>query len=150
MEQKRKIVPPVYLLITLLLMYGFYRWLPLMEILGWPARYGGAFLMVFGGAMTAMSAGLFKKVDTGLVPFDEARVLVTSGFFRYTRNPMYLGMVLLLLGFAILSGALGPFIPIPFFVWIIRNNFILGEERFMEAAFGEEYLSYKKLVRRWM
>lgn len=150
MEKKRKIVPPVYLLLTLLLMYAFYRWLPLMEILGWPASYGGAFLMVFGATMGVMSAALFKKVDTGLVPFDEARVLVTVGFFRYTRNPMYLSMVMLLLGVAILSGKLGPFIPIPFFIWIIRNNFILGEERFMEEAFGEEYLSYKKLVRRWI
>ena len=150
MEQKRKIVPPVYLLLTLLLMYALHRWLPLMELLGWPERYGGAFLMVFGGTMTAMSAGLFKKVDTGLVPLDEARVLVTGGFFRYTRNPMYLGMVMMLLGVAMLTGTLGPFIPIPFFVWIIRNHFILAEERFMEAAFGEEYLSYKKLVRRWI
>lgn len=77
-------------------------------------------------------------------------MLVTGGFFRYTRNPMYLGMVLLILGAAMLYGTAGALLPAPFFAWIIQRNFIRAEERFMEAAFGEEYLAYKKSVRRWL
>ena len=100
--------------------------------------------------MTAVSAAAFKKVATGLLPFNEATALVTGGFYRYSRNPMYLGMVLLLLGTAMLCGTAGTLLPIPFFVWVIHRNFIPGEERLMAAAFGEEYLEYQNRVRRWV
>jgi len=100
--------------------------------------------------MAAVSAGMFKMVETGLEPFDEATVLVTGGFYRVTRNPMYMGMFLMLLGVALLCGNIGALFPIPVFVLVIRNNFVLGEERFMEAAFGQQYLDYKSNVRRWV
>jgi protein-S-isoprenylcysteine O-methyltransferase Ste14 len=77
-------------------------------------------------------------------------VLVVGGFYRYTRNPMYLGMVTALLGVAILLGTLSAFLPIPIFVWIIQKQFIEGEERFLEEIFGGQYLAYKGKVRRWL
>jgi len=100
--------------------------------------------------MAAIPAGVFLKVDTGLEPFDEAKVLVTSGFFRFTRNPMYMGMFTLLLGVGFMFGSISALIPIPVFFLIIRNNFVIGEERFCEAAFGQQYLDYKTKVRRWI
>ncbi len=150
MEQKRKIVPPVYLLAALILMTVMHFTMPLAEFVPDPYNYGGALLVVLGLGLAAVSARAFKAADTGIVPFDEATALVTSGLYRYTRNPMYLGMVFLLLGTAILFGTAGSALPIPFFVWIIHNNFIVGEERFMEEAFGEQYLEFKSRVRRWL
>jgi protein-S-isoprenylcysteine O-methyltransferase Ste14 len=93
---------------------------------------------------------MFKVADTGLEPFSEATVLVTGGFFRVTRNPMYMGMFLMLAGVAILMGSVGAVLPVPVFVLIIRNNFVLAEERFMESVFGQPYLDYKSKVRRWI
>jgi len=90
------------------------------------------------------------KADTGLLPFEEATVLVTGGIFRFTRNPMYLGMFLMMFGAAFLMGSIGALIPLLIFVLIIRYNFVAGEERFMEAAFGQQYLDYKSKVRRWI
>jgi len=150
MEQKRKIIPPVYLLMTLVLIWPTQYFFPVYQYVLPPEAYSGIILVLFGITMAAISAGMFKRVDTGLEPFDEATVLVTGGFYRVSRNPMYMGMFLMLFGVAMLFGNLGALFPIPVFILIIRNNFVLGEERFMEAAFGQQYLHYKSNVRRWV
>ncbi len=150
MEQKRKIVPPVYLLGALLMMMVMNQWAPLGQYVAAPFHYGGIILASIGVVMAAISAGAFKKADTGVVPFEEATVLVTGGFYRFTRNPMYLGMAMFLAGVSVLIGTTGTLLPIPFFIAVIHLNFILGEESFLEDAFGEEYLGYKKKVRRWL
>ena len=150
MEKKRKIVPPVYFLIALTIMIEMHFFAPLAIYAHSLLLYAGVLLASFGLGMAATSARVFKQVDTGIVPFDKATVLVSGGFYRFTRNPMYLGMVLVLLGIALALGTAGSLVPIPFFIWVIHLNFILGEERFLEEAFGEEYLAYKSKVRRWL
>jgi len=150
MEKKRKIIPPVYLFTALLLMWLLQRYFPVQQFIHTPVAYAGVVPVLFGIAMAAVSAGMFLKVDTGLEPFDEATTLVTGGFFRFTRNPMYLGMFLMLFGVAFLLGSLGALMPLLFFVLVIRYNFVAGEERFLEAAFGQQYLDYKSEVRRWL
>lgn len=118
---------------------------------------GGPFVWGFASSFIALgmsiivvAAGLFKKADTALLPFHKSTDLVTSGPYKITRNPMYLGMVLILVGIAFVLGSLPPFFVIPLFIFIIQTNFIQGEERFMEDIFGDEYLDYKKRVRRWI
>ena len=150
MEQKRKIIPPVYLLLALIAMTGFYFFLPIYQYLYLPYTLSGIFLIVAGGGMGAIAVGAFKNAGTPVVPFTKSSAVVTTGFYKYTRNPMYLGMVIGLLGAALLFGVIGSLIPIPVFVLIIRLNFIRGEERFMEHLFGQEYLNYKSRVRRWI
>lgn len=149
-EKKRKIIPPVYLIMTLVLMWVMHHYASVFQYIRPPFAYAGIALVFCGIAMAAISAGMFRLAGTGLEPFDEATTLVTGGFYRYTRNPMYMGMFLMLLGVAILLGSVGALLPVPVFVLIIRNHFVLGEERFMEAAFGQPYLDYKSAVRRWI
>jgi protein-S-isoprenylcysteine O-methyltransferase Ste14 len=110
---------------------------------------GGA-LVVLGIALTAIAAGSFRRAGTPVVPFEISTALVTTGLYRLTRNPMYLGLALALVGVAVLLGTLSPFLPIPVFVWIIQAQFIRGEERFLEEIFGAGYLAYKSRVRRWI
>lgn len=131
-------------------MWFLHYYFPVYQYIHEPLSYIGAVVVFLGIAVTTIPAGVFKKAGTGIMPFDKATVLVTSGFYRYTRNPMYLGMFLLLTGSAILMGSIGAAFPIPVFVLIIRNNFVLGEERFLEASFGQQYLDYKATVRRWL
>lgn len=150
MEQKRKILPPVYFLLTLILMTALHLLLPIARIIPTPYAYAGAVLAVLGIAVTITGARTFRKAGTPVVPFEPSTVLVTHGLYRYTRNPMYLGLVSVLIGAAILFGSLGAWIPIPFFIWIIRARFILGEERFLESIFGGQYREYKRNVRRWL
>jgi protein-S-isoprenylcysteine O-methyltransferase Ste14 len=150
MEKKRKIIPPIYLFLALALMWLLQRFFPVHQYIDRPLAYVGVIPVLFGIAMAAISAGMFVKVDTGLEPFDEATTLVTGGFYRITRNPMYMGMFLMLFGVALLLGSLSTLLPLILFVLVIRNNFVLGEERFLEAVFGQSYLDYKSEVRRWI
>jgi len=93
---------------------------------------------------------LFKKKSTTVKPFQETTSLIINGPFRFTRNPMYIGMVAILLGEAMLFGSLLTFIgPIAFYL-IISWIFIPFEEGSLEGTFGQEYLDYKKKVRRWL
>lgn len=131
-------------------MWALHVWLPIARIVPVPWSYGGAVLVILGLALAAIGSSLFRRAGTPVVPFERSTVLVTNGPYRFTRNPMYLGLVLILLGVAALFGTLGAFLPIPVFVWIIHTRFIVGEERFLEEIFGEQYLAYKARVRRWL
>lgn len=123
---------------------------PLYQYIDEPVAYIGIIAVFLGIAMAVISARTFRKAGTGIRPFEEATSLVTTGFYRFTRNPMYLGMFLMLIGVGMLLGSIGAILPAIVFIMIIRNNFVLGEEQFMEASFGQQYLDYKAKVRRWI
>jgi len=149
-ENRRMIIPPVYLLLALALMPLMHWLFPGYRYVHEPLSYAGVIAVIFGIFMASVSAASFRRAGTGLKPFDEATMLVTGGFYRYSRNPMYLGMILMLAGSAFLLGSAGPLLPLVIFILIIRNHFVLGEERFLEAVFGRRYLDYKSSVRRWL
>jgi protein-S-isoprenylcysteine O-methyltransferase Ste14 len=107
-------------------------------------------LIIAGILMSAAGASSFRKAGTPVIPFETSTALVLGGLYRFTRNPMYLGMTIALLGAAVLFGTLGAFLPLPLFVWVIQTRFIAGEERFLEEIFGQQYLAYKRRVRRWL
>ena len=90
------------------------------------------------------------KAKTGVVPFSESTTLITEGFYKYTRNPMYVGMNSFLLGLLIILNNPLNFIFLIVFFFIVRNMFVIKEEVQMEETFGEEYLIYKDKVRRWL
>jgi protein-S-isoprenylcysteine O-methyltransferase Ste14 len=150
MEQKRKILPPVWLLLTLGAMSALHYLLPWGLLISPPWSYTGAVFIAAGIVIAAIAAFSFNRADTPVIPFEPSTALVTGGLYRFTRNPMYLGMVLVLIGTGLILGTIGSWLPIPVFVWIIRNNFILGEERFLEEIFGKPYTDYKNKVRRWL
>ena len=108
---------------------------------------GLALVAGFGIMMTAV--GLFKKAGTETKPWKPASAVVTDGVYRWTRNPMYLGMGLIYLGLAVFFDSLITLLLlVPLFVWITRNV-IEKEEAYMAAKFGEPYLAYKAATRRW-
>jgi len=150
MEQKRKIIPPVYLAITLALMWLMHHYSPFYQLTAPPMAYLAIIPVFLGIIMAAISAGMFRLAETGIEPFEKATTLVTAGFYRYTRNPMYMGMFMMLLGVGFLLGSVGALLPVPLFILVIRNHFVQGEERFLEAAFGLHYLQYKSKLRRWL
>ena len=76
--------------------------------------------------------------------------MVTQGPYRFSRNPMYLGLVIALVGLSFLFGTIVPMMVIPLFVWIVSKYIIDVEERALEEAFDQTYLEYKKRVRRWI
>src|SRR5882672_4826546 len=136
MEQKRKIIPPIYFLLSLIAMTALHYWLPIARLVPAPWSYCGAVLVIVGVIMSAAASSSFRRAGTPVIPFERSTVLVTSGYYRWTRNPMYLGLVLTLVGAAVLFGTLGAFLPLPVFMWIIQTQFVAGEERFLEEIFG--------------
>lgn len=143
-------LPPVYLLIGLLLAIGLHYTLPLATIIPAPYNWTGAALLIVGIGIIASPAVAFFRAKTTIIPFQESSSLVVSGLYRYSRNPMYVGMVLILTGTAVLCGTLSPFVAPILFVPVINKMIISVEERMLERAFGDDYLEYKKRVRRWL
>jgi protein-S-isoprenylcysteine O-methyltransferase Ste14 len=142
--------PPVYFLAALGVMAILHWYLPIFQLIEKPFRYAGALLIVLSMGLVLWAAVLFKRADTGIVPFTPTKALVATGPYRFTRNPMYLGMVGTLLGAAVLFGTLAPLVAIPLFMALIEWRFILAEEAMLIAAFGEAYAEYKARVRRWL
>tara|TARA_B100000035_G_scaffold261099_1_gene232108 strand:- start:27 stop:419 length:393 start_codon:yes stop_codon:yes gene_type:complete len=104
----------------------------------------------FGFLLAFNSISRFIRAKTGVVPFSESTTLITEGFYKYTRNPMYVGMNSFLFGLlVILNNPINLIFLIVFF-FIVRNLFVIKEEVQMKETFGEEYLLYKDKVRRWL
>lgn len=150
MKKNKLDLPPVYLVLSLGAMVVLHVGLPIARPIHAPYRYGGAVLIVLALALAAWAALLFKRARTGIVPFSDATALVTSGPYRFTRNPMYLGMAGILVGTAIWLGSLTPWLVLPAFMSIIAERFIALEEAMLEKVFGDAYRRYQAAVRRWL
>jgi protein-S-isoprenylcysteine O-methyltransferase Ste14 len=146
----RRVLPPVWLLFTLAATGALDRWLPIATLLPRPWNFSGFAPLILGSVMSVMSAGAFRSAGTPVVPFEPSTRLVTAGWFRVTRNPMYLGLMLVQAGVGMLEGTLGALLPLPVLFVILHFRFIRGEEHFLEGIFGDEYRSYRGRVRRWL
>ena len=123
---------------------------PIKKFVFSPYNYFGVLFIIIGLYMNIWASNFFNKVKTTVKPFETSTTLVTEGLFRLSRHPMYLGMVITLLGLLILLGSITPVIVIPIFIWQMEKKFISIEEKALEEAFGEAYRQYRKKVRRWI
>ena len=147
---EKKILPPTYFIISLLLSVALHFIFPLVKFIAYPWILAGLIFLAAGGLMNLFADMDFKKARTTVKPYEKPVELMTKGVFNFTRNPMYLGMSITLIGEAVLLGSLTPFIiPIVFFV-LMDKMFIRSEEAMLLKTFGERYMSYKSKVRRWL
>ncbi|MDE3177964.1 MAG: isoprenylcysteine carboxylmethyltransferase family protein [Pseudomonadota bacterium] len=146
------IPPPLVGLIVALAMSGAARAFAPIEA---PLALRNALALVVGAAGLAIAlAGVltFRRLGANVNPhrIDRGEVLVTSGVYRFTRNPMYLGLTLFLCGYALwLARPIGALGPVAFVAYITRFQ-ILPEERAMRAKFGAAYEAYARATRRWV
>lgn len=146
----RRVLPPVYFLAALLLMAGLHVAVPIRQVIVFPYRYFGVLFVLGGILLVGAAVRLFGKAGTAIKPFQEASALVVRGPYRLTRNPMYVGLVTVLVGIALLLGSLAPGIIIPLFVALMDWRFLRAEEAALERRFGAAYRDYKAQVRRWL
>jgi len=89
------------------------------------------------------------RAGTHIDPYKPATVLVTSGPFRFSRNPLYFSVTLLYIGAALAFRLLTALLVLPIALIVLHFGVILREERYLEAKFGERYLTFRARVRRW-
>jgi len=124
----------------------------------WPAPFSNLFvfkiigfvLILIGLVIVFSASRTFKKVDTNIEPWKPTSKIVSDGVFAYSRNPIYVAFCLAPIGVGLIFGSLwviGSFVPASIVVYFIA---IKKEEAYLEQKFGDEYLAYKRIVRRWV
>jgi len=150
MSKAKRILPPTYFFASIILMLILHFLAPVAKFIGYPWDLLGIVPLALGIILNLIADAAFKKHGTTVKPFEESSTLVTAGVFRFSRNPMYFGMVLILIGIAVLMGSLTPFLVVVTFGILMDMAFIRTEERMLEEKFGGVWLTYKKQVRRWI
>jgi len=133
-------------------MWALNRWHPLLTVIPRPWNLLGSYVMWSAAIAPVMAFFQFWRAHTTINPHrpESATKLVTSGVYAWTRNPMYLGLSVLLLGWAINLGTLTPLVLAPLFIPLIRHVQIGPEEHALRARFGEDYARYCQRVNRWL
>jgi protein-S-isoprenylcysteine O-methyltransferase Ste14 len=149
-----RIFPPAVPLLTVLIGLGLDRLWPLDLQVGFgpPESYwiGGA---IVGAAVLGLglwSVVLIRRSGQSENPWKPTTQVIQRGPFRITRNPMYLQMVLVCLGFAVAAVSLWILVLTPICAWLLQRLAIVPEEQYLESKFGETYRAYQRRVRRWI
>jgi protein-S-isoprenylcysteine O-methyltransferase Ste14 len=147
------IAPPILLLLALGLGIAFDN----MVTAGWPlgpAGFGlrlvGLVLLVAGFGLAFWAARLFRRAGTALPVWQAATVIVRSGPYAWSRNPIYVGALLAYLGIALALRSNGVLWLLPAVALLLEFGVVRREEAYLEGKFGEAYLGYKRSVRRWL
>ncbi|MEM9631373.1 MAG: isoprenylcysteine carboxylmethyltransferase family protein [Pseudomonadota bacterium] len=147
-----RVPPPAVFAICAALIFLIDTLLPFFSV-GFPGQIVLTLLLVAAGVLTGAQAVLsFLHNKTTVDPREPktTTALVTGGVYRFTRNPMYLGLLCLLLATSVYSGTLAAVIIVPAFIWYLTEFQIKPEEAALQSNFGETYESYRKRVRRWI
>lgn len=147
----KKLLPPQLFLIFILLM-GLICWgLGLKHYILFPYNLLGILFLISGIYLAQSSKNLFLKKETNVNTFDKPNKFITEGFYKYSRNPMYLGFVIALLGISILyQGSISSILGLILFIVIVDRWYIKFEENLMFDKFGDDYVKYCKKTKKWI
>ncbi len=147
-----KLPPPVYAIAAVVLMWFLNKYYPVLETTQqWPVIVGGLMILV-GILIDVLAIVQFRQAKTTINPLrpESSTSLVTSGFYAHSRNPMYVGLLVCLLGVTLLLRSLTPLLVLPLFVVVVTVFQIIPEEKALSKIFGEEFKHYKENVQRWL
>ena len=139
-----------WLLLALVSMMALHLTAPMARVVprGW--FWGGAALAFLGLLLSNVASVRMRRVGTPLEIDRAPTLLLTDGVFALSRNPIYLGMLMLLAGEALMLGTLGALLPWPVLLLVLRLGFVRTEEQRLQALFGERYATYLRRARRWL
>ncbi len=142
--------PPALVLLALIVAIAFDHFWPLAVA---PRPVGvalGTLFSLFGVAIIAWGRVMLARGGTTVNPYRPTTAIISGGPYRFTRNPLYVGIQSLLVGLSFLVGTWwGIALLVPTFL-VLHHGVVLREEAYLERKFGREYLSYKRKVRRWL
>ncbi len=147
---KTKIPPPLVALIFGILVIYSKSTFPKIEI-GWGGFFG-SFMIIIGLIIILSAIIQFKKYKTTITPLNplNATKLIVHGIYKFSRNPMYLGLLLILSGISIIKNPIGGLLFVPLFILYLNRFQIIPEESAMLDLFKDDFLKYKENVRRWI
>jgi protein-S-isoprenylcysteine O-methyltransferase Ste14 len=144
-------IPPVWLLAAVIATWFIGQAQPFGLSLDFPiTQLLGGLLVGAGIILMALAAMEMRKQRTTIIPHKEADSLVTSGIFKRTRNPIYLGDAAILAGLALRWDAVLALVLVPIFIWIIEKRFIILEENMLRRKFRADFAHYEQKSRRWV
>lgn len=142
--------PPLFFLAALFFGYSLdrvIRW----RLPNWPANNYLATILAVAAIVIILSAlWVFRRHNTTVIPYRKARTLLTSGPFRFTRNPLYLSFALLHLACALNQYSPGMLLSWPFAIWAVQHYVIRQEEQTLALQFSSQWQQYRHRVRRWL
>ena len=147
-----KIPPPIVMLLMGIVAFAVAHLFPTLSF-GIPLRtFAASTLVLVGVALNLLPKLAFRRAGTTVNPLKPAstNTLVTSGIYRHTRNPMYLGQCVILMGWVVYLHNIAAFAAVPAFMLYITRFQILPEKRLLSARFPEEYAAFRKQVSRWL
>jgi len=143
-------LPPIWLALFLSLTWLLATYLPLVTVFGPVLRAVGWLLMLAAFALVGWAAYWFWAKRTTIEPHHDPGRLIVEGPYRLSRNPIYLALLAILVGYVLSKGALSP-VPLPvLFHWVLSRRFVLPEEAALRRAFGSEAVRYLQDTRRWL
>lgn len=146
----KNVHPPIVAVIYIFLAYLIGHFFSLTLVVPEIVRLIGFGLMIIGFLLGVAAFNAFRKARTTLDPHGSVKALVTEGIYQITRNPIYLGFLLMVIGFPLNSGYYSGLVVAPFFMVTMNRLVIEKEEAYLEEKFKEEYTGYKSRVRRWL
>jgi len=145
-----KIAPPILTVLHIVVAYLLARFFPLPFAVS-PVVENIGFALVVVGFLFGLGAFLeFRRARTTLDPHGSVASIVTSGVYRFSRNPIYVGFLLMVIGIPLNSGTYWGAVLAPIFFLLCNRLVIEREEAYLEKKFGDAYTSYKSRVRRWL
>ncbi len=146
----KKALPPVYSLLALAVMAGLHVAAPVFRYWSFPLAFIGSVPLALGILLNVTADHQFKTHETTVKPFQRSSALVTAFPFSISRNPMYLGMSLLVFGVALLLGTVAALVPVVIFPYAMDRIFIRKEEKMLAETFSQAWEEYESRVRRWI
>ena len=151
LDHAQVVAPPPLIFLGYLIGVLILNWiLPFHEPWTFALRILGGVMVIAGFMLAGSAISQMRKVHTSPDPHQPVTAMVTSGPYRFTRNPIYLGFFLIYLGFTLLAGTLWGLIASPFLIWTITSSVIHAEETYLDGKFGEQYREFRSRVRRWI
>ena len=146
--------PPLVFIGSMAIAYVLHRWL-------WPLAMGlalpfwlpigiGVLLVLSGFSMILMGSSLFKKTGQEPEPWTTTPEIISTGIYRYSRNPMYVGMALIQAGIGVAAEILWIIILTPAAIGIVYQIAVRQEEAYLEKKFGQPFQAYQRSTRRWL
>ena len=145
-----KVPPPILALLHIIAAFLLARFVPLPFAVPLILEYTGFALVVVGFLFGLGAAVAFRRARTTLDPHRSVSSLVTTGIYRFSRNPIYFGFLLMVIGIPLNAGTYWGVILAPIFILLCSWLVVEREEAYLEKKFGATYTSYKSRVRRWL